>query len=155
MKQFLNHVDHVAWICQPENLEPTVKSLSLLCDIDFGEPAVREDLGLTIYLSWESGLEVVAPHANLTPYNKLLHERLNTRGEGMWGIVFGVENLEDARERASSLGYTPSPVVGESPFSPWASKVTSVRESRATEILGTWIIFGEITYPEGIVSCLI
>lgn len=154
MKKFLKHVDHVAWICRPENLESTVNSLSLLCDVDFGQPSSRADLGLTIYLNWASGLEVVAPHAEVTAYNKLLHKRLEERGEGMWGVIFGVDNLEEARERARALGYTPSPIVGANKDSPWSSQVESVRESRATEILGVWFIFGEITYPDGIISCL-
>lgn len=154
MRQFIDHVDHVAWICRMENLEQKVAELAALCAVDFGEPAVNADLGLTIYLSWEAGLEVVAPHAEVTPYNRLLHERLERNGEGMWGVIFGVEDLEVARERARQLGYTPTPVVGESPDSPWADKVSKVRESRATEFLGTWMIFGEIAYPEGIVSFL-
>jgi len=154
MKKFLDHVDHVAWICRPENLGSTVLALSQLCNIEFGEPAVTDDLGLTIYLSWEAGLEVVAPHPKVTAYNQLLHERLETRGEGMWGIIFGVDKLEDAIERARKLGYNPSPIVGNNPESPWADKVETVRESRATEILGTWFIFGEISYPEGTISCV-
>lgn len=137
-----------------ENLEAKVSELAALCGIDFGEPAINADIGLTIYLSWEAGLEIVAPHAEITDYNRLLHERLARHGEGMWGVVFGVEDLEEARERARSLGYTPTPVVGESPDSPWKDRVLSVKESRATEFLGTWIIFGQITYPDGIVNFL-
>lgn len=151
MKKFLNHVDHVAWICRRENLEANVEALARLCDVDFGAPAVRDDIGLTIYLSWEAGLEVVAPHAEVTPYNKLLHDRLEQRGEGMWGVVFGVNHLEEARERARSLGYVPTAIVGEAPDAPWAGKV-KVQESRATEFLGTWVIFGEIGYSDGVVS---
>ena len=151
MKKFRDHIDHVAWICHEENLDRNVKLLSELFAVDFGEPAIRKDLGLTIYLSWESGLELVAPHAEVTPYNGLLHERLERRGEGMWGVIFGVENLENARERARALGYTPTPVVGEAPDTPWAGKV-EVRESRATEFLGTWLIFGQIGYAEGVVT---
>lgn len=154
MNKFIDHVDHVAWICRSENIEQKVAQIGALCGVDFGEPAVRADLGLTIYLSWEAGLEIVTPHETRTSYNRLLHERLDRHGEGMWAVVFGVADLEEARERARSLGYEPSPVVGESPDSPWAGKVLSVRESRATEILGTWIIFGEISYPDGIVSYL-
>src|SRR5690606_24107721 len=90
MKKFFDHVDHVAWICHAENLEANVSKLSALCRVDFGEPSVRDDIGLTIYLSWEAGLEIVAPHPQRTPYNGLLHDRLAQRGEGMWGVVFGV-----------------------------------------------------------------
>ena len=151
MKKFRDHIDHVAWICREENLDRNVKMLSALCNVDFGEPAVRGDLGLTIYLSWEAGLEIVAPHTGVTPYNRLLHERLEQRGEGMWGVIFGVDNLEAARERARTLGFTPSPVVGEAPDTPWAGKV-QVQESRATEFLGTWLIFGEIGYADGVVT---
>jgi len=151
MAKFINHIDHVAWICRRENLARNVEMLAMLCDVDFGEPAVRDDIGLTIYLSWEAGLEIVAPHDEVTEYNKLLHDRLEQRGEGMWGVIFGVEALEKARERARSLGYQPSPVVTESEDSPWRGK-TVVKESRATEFLGTWLIFGEIDYAEGVVT---
>jgi hypothetical protein len=151
MKKFIDHVDHVAWICRQENLDRCVETMSKLCNIDFGEPLVHEEFGLTIFLSWKAGLEIVSPHAQVTTYNKLLHERLDNRGEGMWGVIFGVENLEAARERARLLGYQPTPIVSEALNTPWAGKV-NVQESRATEFLGTWLIFGETGYGEGLVT---
>ncbi len=151
MLKFIDHVDHVAWISRIENIEKNAEMISKLCNVELDGPFVPEGLGLTIYMSWAAGLEIAAPHNEVTKYNRPLHDRLEARGEGMWAVIFGVKNIEEARQRAEAMGFTPSPVIGESEQSPWAGSVL-VKESRATEFLGTWLIFGEISYRDGLVK---
>src|ERR1700733_7260723 len=98
MKGFTNHVDHVAWISRPETLEVNAAELEKL-------PAAqlirfeREDMGFVMCIDWEAGLEVVSPMQEPTDFNKGLRDWLETRGEGVISVVFGVRELERHKAR--------------------------------------------------------
>ena len=61
MNQNINHVDHVLWVSHLKNQEANVARLSELTNQQFDGPVSRPDVGLRVYLSWEGGLEIVAP----------------------------------------------------------------------------------------------
>jgi hypothetical protein len=61
LKQNLNHVDHVLWICWPENQAEFARQLSELCRVEFHGPVERPEVGTRIYISWSAGLEIIAP----------------------------------------------------------------------------------------------
>jgi Glyoxalase-like domain len=150
--KFVDHVDHVVWVARPENVEASAAQLGALSGIELDGPWVRDDIGLTIYVSWDAGLEIVAPHPEQTAFNQPLHDHLASRGEGMYAIVFGVEDIEAARERARTLGYSPSGLMTEGADAPWAGKHEKLLESYAGTFLDTWFIFGQIDYAPGVVT---
>src|SRR6476659_11132280 len=98
MKKFVNHIDHVAWISRPENIEANVRKLEEMTGARL-ERFQREDMGVVMYISWEAGLEVVAPLPARTDFNAMIYETLETRGEGISSVVFGVRNLEAHKAR--------------------------------------------------------
>lgn len=149
--KFSKHIDHVTWVTRPENIERNVALFSSLFDVEFDGPWVREDMGFKMYLCWESGFEIVCPLEGVTPFNKTLHDRLETHGEGMLSIVFGVKDLEATRERLEKAGFSPGELWGEHPQAPWRGKV-SVKERDAGFHLNTWVVFGEIDYADGVVA---
>ena len=93
MKKFINHVDHVAWLSRPENLDANVAQLEKLTGASLTRFS-RADMGFTMCISWEAGLEVVAPHEERTDFNQWLWSELEKKGEGVTSVVFGVKNLE-------------------------------------------------------------
>jgi hypothetical protein len=54
MKKFINHVDHVAWLSRPENLDDNVAQLEKLTGATLTRFA-RKDMGFTMCISWEAG----------------------------------------------------------------------------------------------------
>ena len=70
-------------------------------------------------IDWDAGLEVVAPMDEKTDFNQGLHDWLDARGEGMLGIVFGVENLEKHKEKLEAKGMQIGPLMDDLPTSPW------------------------------------
>lgn len=152
MTRFIDHVDHVTWVCHQAEIDASAARLGALCDVELQGPWVREDLGLTIYLSWDAGLEIVAPHPRPTPFNQMLHDHLGQHGEGMFAVVFGVKDIEAARKRARALGYEPSELMTESADAPWAGKHERLLESVIGRFLNTTFICGQIDYAEGVVN---
>lgn len=149
MRKFVNHIDHVAWISRPENLEANVAKLEVLADAKL-ERFVRKDMGFVMYVNWEAGLEIVSPTAEPTEFNKALRDRLETHGEGVAAVVYGVRDLEKSRARLEVLGHTPGPLMDDHPDSPWHHKLV-LRERIAGDYLGSWFVLGDIDYADGVI----
>lgn len=150
MKKFVNHIDHVAWISKPENLEANVAMLEKLS----GGKMVhfqREDLGFQMYLDWSSGLELVSPLPERTAFNEAQHDLLDARGEGIIGIVYGVENLDKHKARLEALGFEVGPLMDDHADSPWNDQL-NLWERVAGEFLGSSFILGDIDYLDGLIS---
>ncbi len=150
MKKFVNHIDHVAWISRPENIEKNVAKLEEITGANM-EKFEREDMGFVMYIDWAMGLEMVAPLAYKTDFNQMLYDWLDTRGEGINSVVFGVRGLEEHKERLEKLGYTPGPIMDNHPDSPWAKKL-SLYERVADEFMGSLFILGDIDYEDGLIK---
>jgi hypothetical protein len=82
MKKFTNHIDHAVWMSHVQNIEKNVAALEKITDSKLTR-FDREDMGFVMYLSWEAGLEVVAPMSRRTDFNQALHDRLERQGEGL------------------------------------------------------------------------
>ncbi len=150
MKKFVNHVDHVTWISRMENIEANVAMLETLTDGNLLR-FERADMGFVMYLDWDSGLEVVAPMEEKTAFNQALHDRLETHGEGLLGIVFGVENLEKHKEKLEARGLAVGPLMDDLPTSPWHHRIV-LRERAAPEVMNSWMILGQIDYQDDVVK---
>lgn len=151
MTKFINRVDHVAWISSFDNIEKNVQHLSHLFEVEFQGPKHVNDLGFSVYLCWEGGLEIIAPHAERTEFNKPMHDHLANNGEGPYAFVFGVPDLAKKKKWLEENGYSPSEIWGDAENTPWAEKIV-MRELDGGFHLRTQIIFSEIDYSDGVVT---
>ena len=149
MQKFINHVDHVAWLSHPENLDANVARLEKLTGTALTRFA-REDMGFTMCISWEAGLEVVAPMDQRTEFNSWLWSELERKGEGVSSVVFGVRNLDAHKARLADLGFEVGPLMDDHPDSPWHDKLV-LRECIAGEAMNTAIVLGDIDYADGLI----
>jgi hypothetical protein len=149
MNQNVNHVDHVVWVAEPDNHQKFVDKLSALFDVEFEGPFERADVGMAVSVSWGGGLEVVSP-AGPGMLHEQLRDHLANRGESVFAVVFGVPDIEKARAHAESLGYQTSPLLESIGGEPWGHQLLSLKESAIGEFAGTLLLFGEITYPDGV-----
>ena len=157
MKKFTDHVSHVAWISRPENFEENATKLARLADAHMVR-FERRDMGFAMYISWEAGLEIVAPLEQQTEFNQALYTWLETHGEGVFSVVFGIRELEKHRQRIVALGYEAGPLMHDHPQSPWHDKLHRydssmvLRDGDPASFLGTCFILGDIDYADGVVS---
>lgn len=149
MKKFVNHIDHVTWISRIENIEANVARLEMVTEAKLVR-FERGDMGFVMYLNWEAGLEVVAPLTERTEFNQALYDRLELHGEGLLGIVFGVENLEKHKEKLEAKGLQIGPLMDDLPTSPWHHKIV-LRERAAPEVINSWVVLGQIDYQDDVI----
>jgi hypothetical protein len=149
MKKFTNHIDHVAWISWPQNLEANVAQLEKLADCKLTRFA-REDMGFTMYINWEAGIELVAPMEKPTEFNQMLRSWLDTHGEGVMSVVFGVRDLDKHKARLEKLGFEVGPLMDDHPDSPWHDKLV-LWERMGGVALNTCFILGDIDYADNVI----
>jgi hypothetical protein len=149
MKKFTNHIDHAVWISHLENIEKNVAALEAITDAKL-ERFDRRDMGFVMYLSWEAGLEVVAPTVSRTDFNSALHDRLERQGEGLLGVVFGVKDLDRHKARLEALGMGLGPMMDDHQDSPWHHKLV-LRERAAPPVMNSWLILGDIDYADDVI----
>lgn len=149
MKKFTNHVDHVAWISRPENLDANVAQLEKLTGASLTRFS-REDMGFTMCISWEAGLEVVSPAKERTDFNAMLWDWLDNKGEGVFAVVFGVKDLDAHKARLEAMGFPVGPLMDDHPASPWHDKLV-LWERVAGEAMNSNIVLGDIDYADDII----
>jgi hypothetical protein len=150
MKKFINHIDHVTWISYLANIEKNVAELEAVTGgnlLRFD----RADMGFVMYLDWDAGLEVVAPMDTPTEFNQAMHDRLANQGEGLLGIVFGVENLEKHKEMLEAKGLPVGPLMDDLPTSPWHHRIV-MRERVAPTVMNSWMVLGQIDYQDDVIK---
>lgn len=149
MQKLVNHVDHVAWLSRPENLDAHVAHLEQIT----GATLVRFDrldMGFSMRISWEAGLEIVAPMVERTDFNQWLWSELETKGEGVTSVVFGVKDLDAHKARFEKLGIPVGPLMDDHPDSPWHDKLVLL-ERTVGEVMNTNFILGDIDYADGVI----
>jgi hypothetical protein len=149
MKKFRNHIDHVAWISRLENIESNVAELEKLADAKLTR-FERKDMGFVMYINWEAGLEVVAPLETPTEFNQMLRDWLETRGEGVMSVVFGVKDLDRHKARLEALGFEVGPLMDDHPDSPWHDRIV-LWERVGGMVMNSCFILGDIDYSDGMI----
>lgn len=125
LQQAKQRVDHLAIIVYPENLDAYIEKFTKLLGVTFDDVVRAEDAGVAAALSWDSGLELVAPLRKEGRY----WERLERFGEGCTVLVFGVDDIDEAVERAHQMGIETREWRFNPKFS-WLRRFQSFRETK-------------------------
>ena len=110
-KLHAGRVDHVVICVEPHHLEGAARRFEGLLGISFEGPIAVPPLGSTIFTDQGAGIELVAPTD--PSIARAQREFLDTHGEGVLRVVFGVADIDAARHRAISMGIDVQP-----PFDP-------------------------------------
>lgn len=149
MPQIKNRIDHVAWMCRPENHDAYVEKLSSLYDVEFEAEDGGPEFGLRLTWSWSAGLEVLSPAGTELPFSKMCWNYLEKRGEGLFAVVMGVDDVAKSIERARSLGCEPSPLLYlPETEKPWLKRVQECTESVLDVFLDQNLAVGRIITDE-------
>jgi hypothetical protein len=156
-KRYSGRIDHFIWVVRPENIGRYVAEAEDLFGVSFEHMHGPSLAGTSrdCYVSWEAGLEFMAPLGRDDPTSAFFLQYLEEHGEGPWGFVFGVDSLSQSVARAQAAGYEVGEIVqGQDTdartamMRRWTCKVSDVREVHVGSFLGTQIMFGDIDYLE-------
>ena len=94
---------------------------------------------------------MVAQMSRRTYFNQALHDQLQAQGEGLLGVVFGVNDLDRHKARLEALGMGLGPMMDDHPDSPWHHQLI-LRERMAPPVMNSWLILGDIDYANGVIQ---
>jgi hypothetical protein len=98
-------LSRVVLVYKEENFDAAMASFREALNIqDFDEPFLPPDLGLRCTVSWRTGIELIAPHGT-DGYAAHMRAHLAEKGEGFFGLVYEVPDLEAGEARAAGAGY--------------------------------------------------
>jgi 4-hydroxyphenylpyruvate dioxygenase-like putative hemolysin len=100
--QSVGRIYHVTIIVKPGNFDHCIETYSKMLGISFSAKKRLDDYGVINAVSFEAGLEILAPLDTESVYAK----RLQERGEGCHYICFGVADIDEAVGRARASGAT-------------------------------------------------
>jgi predicted enzyme related to lactoylglutathione lyase len=130
MQQAIQHIDHVAILVKEENARHYADRVSDVLGISFEEPVVNDDNGVLVIISWDAGLEIMAPTRQEGPY----WERIQRSGEGTVSIVFGVADMDLAMQRARDNGAEVAYEAKLNGSESWLKRFSTFREARLARL---------------------
>ena len=83
------------------DIEAAAKRYSELLGVSFWDGGVRSDYGLRAMVSWDGGIELISPIDN----NSMVARFIDKKGEGLFGVIFRVSDIEESRARAEAKGF--------------------------------------------------
>jgi hypothetical protein len=125
VSQPVNRVSHVVWCVHPEHFDEVTDFWAKQLGVEFE----AEDLpipGLRVRFSAESGIEVIAPTGDDAPAP--IREFLETHGEGVYHVMYGVTDIDAVAERVEASGL---PVVNRISYAgrpPWSERYAVLEE---------------------------
>jgi len=85
-----------------KDLEKGIELYSKLLGATFHDQSVpAEPFGLRCAISWDAGIELVAPLPGRDSYATAF---IDEHGEGLMGVVFAVDDVDETRETAEKMG---------------------------------------------------
>jgi 4-hydroxyphenylpyruvate dioxygenase-like putative hemolysin len=83
-----------------KDIEKASKLYSGLLGVKFHDAGVVDRFGVRAMLSWEAGIELVSPTTSKGDVASFMKKN----GEGIYAVVFNVDDADQAAERARALG---------------------------------------------------
>jgi hypothetical protein len=121
-----------------ENQLAAKESFSSLLGINDWQEIGEVPEGLSVLISWGSGIELVYPVSD----NPVYKQHLNEHGEGFYAIVFGVENLESSVAHIEQVSGKRPFVLKETP-KPVFDVFQTAKEAIVGKVAGTLVLLGE------------
>jgi predicted enzyme related to lactoylglutathione lyase len=143
VQQPKNRVSHVVYCFRPENFDRAAEFLSNVLGAKF-EDSSRPELGLRILISLESGLELISPSPDIGAVGERFTKFLDEHGEGVYNIVYGVEDLDETSERAKAYGVNVTHRSSFADLPPWKGRFDVLDEAHFEPHLGMKITLGRI-----------
>ena len=88
-----------------KDYDRAVALYSELLNTTFYPLVIAEGSGVRVAFSYEAGIEIASPiHGSDQPSALALAHHLKERGEGLYAVVFSVEDVEQNRAKAEEMG---------------------------------------------------
>jgi len=143
MQQPVNRVSHVVYCLRPETFERAADFFRSALGVEL-EDSSRPELGLRILVSLANGIELISPTPELGPTPERFTRFLDEHGEGIYDIVYGVDDLDRAAARAEAHGVAVTHRGSFADVEPWVGRFEALDEAHLEPVHGLRFTLGYI-----------
>lgn len=122
-----NHLSHVIYCVEPQEFEPAVRYWTEALGADFAMIELPGEVGLLCAYAGEQGIEIISPVHDGAPAD--VREFLATKRAGPFGVVYAVDDLDAALERAAGSGATVGERRSYTGRAPWSDSYKVLEEA--------------------------
>lgn len=138
-RENVGRIDHSVFIYRNEESQKKAREhFSTILGIDDWDELVEADQGVHIFISWNSGIELICPTKPIPAYER----HLDKQGEGFYAMVFGVADLDEAMVYIEKIEGCKVQPLGPAPCGVF-NKFDIVREAIIGKIGGVRVMIGE------------
>lgn len=138
-RQNVGRIDHVLLIYRNrENQDNARRKLTELLNINDWDEVGEGAEGIYIWISWGSGIELICPIREVAAFEK----HLTAHGEGFYGLVFGVADLNGAVAHVQQVSGRAPHLLGAAPAKVF-ERFDVAREAIVGVVGGMRLMLGE------------
>lgn len=142
MTRGVSRIHHLVFAIKPEHFRKAIEDFSFVFGTAFYGPFVHEGRN-QVAVSWDAGLELQSP-VDIGD-GSALSAFLKERGDGLYGFVFRVRDLDFSIERLAQAGMQPiARVNGLSGPEPWRERLSRLDEAIYAGFYGMNFALGQI-----------
>lgn len=132
-----NRLSRIIMAYRLENIDvATAKFVDVLGIQDMEGPEDLLAVGLRVAISWETGIEIIAPLAS-GAHSAHIRQYIDSHGEGLFGVVYQVADLDAADRRAAAHGHPSRARLDPFEVNPgWRKRFSYLMESPLTPVAG-------------------
>jgi hypothetical protein len=135
----VGRVNHISFVyASPERQEAARDEFTSLLGVNDWNEVVAPDRGIRVFMSWDSGLELLCP----TAPGSILEDHLERHGEGFYSLVMAVPDMDESLLRLKENGrepvYVRSPTYGHI-----LERFDSYRSALLGDVGGIRLVLGE------------
>jgi methylmalonyl-CoA/ethylmalonyl-CoA epimerase len=140
-------VSHVVYCVRPEHFDEAVTFWSSGLSVEF-ETVDIAGSGLRIEFAEAAGIEVIAPTDDEVGRQSIAQSYLDDHGEGVFGMVYRVPDLDGAASAAERRGVEVVRRVSFTGRAPWSEKYDALEEAHLAPLHGMRVTLGRIDYKD-------
>jgi hypothetical protein len=141
----VGRIDHIILLYRNRaNQDEARRKFTDLLGIEDWQEVGEGDEGIYIWISWQSGIELICPTRDVPAFQK----HLDTHGEGFYAMVFGVEDLERSSSHIQRISGRAPHALGKAPGTVF-KKFTVAREAIVGMVGGMRLMVGEFESNDG------
>lgn len=138
-QQPIGRVSHVVFRVEPDHLDE-LRDLFLAIGAEPFELVDDPELGLRVWVSFDSGIEIIAPVYETGRAYAAVRAVLDQHGEGFHNLVFGVADLEAAATAAASVGVAEIRRVSFTGSPRWEDQFVQIEELMLAPLHGVPVV---------------
>ena len=141
-------IDHIIVLVRGDRIEEVAAQWRSTLGLQFDD-MTDEAIGVRVIIDLDSGIELIAPLGEFGSHGAFFTKYIEENGEGLQSVVFRVDDLDAATQRATEAGSTVLRHYEPSGTEPYAHRYDVFKENALSPINGVFVSLAQLQKKPG------